>query len=413
MKRTLRITTLGAQGDGIAETADGVDYIPFTLPGELVEATGNGRHLVLERIVEPSQDRIDPVCPHFAACGGCALQHMSGDAYRRWKRNKVVDALQKAGIDADVDALLECKPQTRRRAVFSGRNTAEGPVLGFNAAAAHEIISIDACPVVDPAIPAAFDPLRDLLALFGKTDNALRLAVLTTETGLDIEIGGTGPPTNVLRQSLTQLAIDRHFARISIDGEVIVEPVKPAIRFGDVALTPPPGGFLQATVAAENEMADLVCRHLVKAKRAADLFAGSGTFALRLARSSMVHAVEADKAALQALDRSFRYAGGLKTITQERRDLYRRPLTRQELKAYDGLVFDPPRAGAKDQVQAIAKSAIRWVAAVSCNPATLARDLAVLVDGGYRLIKVTPIDQFLWSPHVEAVALIEKPKRRR
>ncbi len=159
-------------------------------------------------------------------------------------------------------------------------------------------------------------------------------------------------------------------------------------------------------------MARLVCEHLGKARRVIDLFAGSGTFALRLAKSAVVHAVEQDANALAALDIGFRFANGLKTVTHERRDLFRRPVTPMELKRFDGLVFDPPRSGAEDQARAIAKSDIRQVAAVSCNPTTLARDLSILVSGGYRLKSVTPIDQFLWSPHVEAVALLEKPRRR-
>ena len=193
----------------------------------------------------------------------------------------------------------------------------------------------------------------------------------------------------------------------------MVEPIKPRVMVGDVPVNPPSGAFLQAVAEAEDTMAGLVTAHLAKAKRVADLFAGIGTFALRLAKNSMVHAVEGEASALVALDRAFRHGQGLKTVTHERRDLFRRPLTWKELAAYDGLVFDPPRVGAEDQARQIARSDVRYVAAVSCNPATLARDLAILVEGGYRLLSVTPIDQFLWSHHVEAVALLEKPKKRR
>jgi 23S rRNA (uracil1939-C5)-methyltransferase len=202
-------------------------------------------------------------------------------------------------------------------------------------------------------------------------------------------------------------------ARLSVDGEIIVEPRKPVVQFGSVAVAVPPGAFLQATEAAEQTMAGLVGQHLSRARRVADLFAGCGSFALRLAATSEVHAVEADAPALAALDRGFRFAGGLKRVTVERRDLFRRPLTFKELNGFDGLVFDPPRAGAEDQSKQIARSEVPLVAAVSCNPVTLARDLRILLDGGYALKSVTPIDQFLWSPHVEAVALLEKPRRRR
>jgi 23S rRNA (uracil1939-C5)-methyltransferase len=198
-----------------------------------------------------------------------------------------------------------------------------------------------------------------------------------------------------------------------VDGEIIVEPKKPLVVFGDAAVPIPPGSFLQATAPAEQAMADLVLPHLSRAKKVADLFAGAGSFALRLAKRSEVHAVEGDAAALAALDRGFRQSSGLKRVTTERRDLFRRPLTFKEFDAFDGLVFDPPRAGAEDQSKQLARSDVPYVAAVSCNPGTLARDLSILVTGGYRVRSVTPIDQFLWSPHVEAVALLEKPRRRR
>jgi 23S rRNA (uracil1939-C5)-methyltransferase len=182
----------------------------------------------------------------------------------------------------------------------------------------------------------------------------------------------------------------------------------------DISVPTPPGAFLQAVESAEQVMAGLVTDHLKKAKRVADLFSGIGTFALRLARNSEVHAVEGDGPALAALDRGFRFGKGLKKVTVEKRDLFRRPLTYKEMDlTFDGIVFDPPRAGAEDQAKQIARSTVQRVAAVSCNPVTLARDLRTLMDGGYQLKRVVPVDQFLWSPHIEAVALLEKPKKRR
>ncbi len=198
-----------------------------------------------------------------------------------------------------------------------------------------------------------------------------------------------------------------------MDGEIIIEPRKPVVSFGAISVVPPPGGFLQAVAAAEAAMAELALAHLKGAKKIADLFAGAGAFALRLAKGAEVHAVEGDQAALAALDRGFRMGFGLKRVTSEKRDLFRRPLTFKELNAFDGVIFDPPRAGAEDQAKQLARSDVPYVVAVSCNPTTLARDLRILIDGGYTLKSVTPVDQFLWSPHVEAVALLEKPKRRK
>lgn len=239
------------------------------------------------------------------------------------------------------------------------------------------------------------------------------MTVTTTASGLDVAVDDAGRLSDAARLKVSDFAGRAGFARLSVGGEVIVEPRRPVVMFGEIAVAPPPGAFLQATAEAETAMAALVMQHLSGSKRIADLFAGSGTFALRLAADAEVHAVESDAAALAALDRAFRFTTGLRKVTTEKRDLFRRPLVVKELDRFDGLVFDPPRAGAEDQVKQIARSAIPKVAAVSCNPVTLARDLAILVAGGYRVTGVTPIDQFLWSPHVEAVALLEKPKRRR
>ncbi len=413
MSSKLEITRLGAGGDGIADTPDGPVFVPCTLPGERVTASISGKRAKLQSIEAKSPDRIPPRCRHFGVCGGCSLQHAAKEVYNKFKYQRVAAALGKAGVAAMLNPMILCDPQTRRRAVFSARNTSSGTVLGFSEAASHAIVDIEECPVLVPAITDALPKLRELVALIGKTSEPVRIAAVLTESGLDVELLAAGAVTDACRRELAAKAIEQGLARISIDGEIIIERKKPAIFFGEAAVTPPPGGFLQATGQAEAAMAALVCGHLIKAKRVIDLFAGCGTFALRLAQSSMVHAVEQDQAALGALDRGFRFASGLKTVTHERRDLHRRPVTPLELKKYDGLVFDPPRSGADGQARAIAKSDIRYVAAVSCNPATLARDLATLIAGGYRLKNVTPIDQFLWTPHIEAVALLEKPVRRR
>jgi 23S rRNA (uracil1939-C5)-methyltransferase len=236
-----------------------------------------------------------------------------------------------------------------------------------------------------------------------------RIAVLETLSGLDLAIEGVKKLSDQQRRKAVETVLGlRGIARVSLDGEILVEPVKPSIDFGGVRVSPPAGGFAQATKPAEEAMAELVLAHVGKAKRIADLFAGAGTFSLRLARIGRVHAVEGEEKALAALDHAARNTKGLKPVTVERRDLFRRPLMTSELKAYDAVVFDPPRAGAEFQCRELARSAVKKVVAVSCNPLTLARDLAILVEGGYRITSVTPIDQFLWSAHVEAVATLEK-----
>jgi 23S rRNA (uracil1939-C5)-methyltransferase len=413
LKKTLRIARLGAQGDGVAEMPAGPVFVPFALPGEEIIAEVDRGRGALVSIEKPSPERVAPACRHFGICGGCAVQHLDGAAYRAWKRDIVVQALKSRGIESEVGDLVACSPQTRRRAVFTARRTGAGMLLGFNRALSSEIVPVEECPVSMPAIVSALERLRRLATLVAATAQPFHLAVTVTDTGLDVAVSGSGKLADDARRAAVAFVIEHGFARLSVDGEIVVEPRKPVVSFDGVAVVPPPGAFLQATTAAEQAMAGLVGTHLARARQVADLFAGCGTFALRLARHSGVYAVEGDAPSLTALDRAARMATGLKPVGVERRDLFRRPLTQRELARFDGLVFDPPRAGAEGQAREIARSEVPLVAAVSCNPATLARDLRILLDRGYRLKSVTPIDQFLWSPHVEAVALLEKPKRRR
>lgn len=415
MTSRFRISRLGAQGDGVADTSTGQVFIPFALPGEEVTAARVKDRAELISVLQASPDRIAPVCRHFGECGGCAVQHLRTDLYRTWKGDKVDAALKGRGVAAgQTAALMPCEPGTRRRVTLSAKRTATGMTLGYNRALTHTIIDIAECPVALLDIVEALPLLRALAGVVCATQQAFHMSVTATGTGLDIAASGSGTLEPRRRQGATEFVIaNQQIARLTIDGEIIVEPRKPTVFFGKAAVVPPPGGFLQAVAGAEQAMADLVLEHLRKAKKVADLFAGSGAFALRLAAQSAVHAVENEAAALAALDRAARATPGQKTVTVEKRDLFNRPLTFKELNAFDGVVFDPPRAGAEDQSRQIARSQVPLVAAVSCNPVTLARDLAILVDGGYRVTSVTPIDQFLWSPHVEAVALLEKPKVRR
>ena len=416
--RKLTITRLGGQGDGIAETPDGQIFVPFTLPGDVVTAAVEKGRGTLMALLEPSPDRMTPPCPHFgpdseaAGCGGCALQHVADGAYRDWKRGLVVAALESRGIAANVAPLVACEPGTRRRVVFAARRTEKGAVLGFNRASSHQIVAVDACLVATARINQALPTLRRLATAVAVGKEAFRFSVLDALPGLDIAVDAPFKLTESDRlRIISAVRAEQPVARLSFNGEILIEKQPPQLDFGRVTVSPPPGGFVQASQAAETVMADLVAGHLKKSKRVADLFAGSGTFALRLAEASHVHAVEGDGAALSALDRAARHAQGIKPVSVEKRDLFRRPLMTSELKPYQGLAFDPPRAGAETQAREIARSTIPRVAAVSCNPVTLARDLEILIAGGYKLLSVTPIDQFLWSSHVEVVALLERPKR--
>jgi 23S rRNA (uracil1939-C5)-methyltransferase len=408
MTTQVTIRSMGAGGDGVANLPDGQLFVPFTLPGEVANVARDKNRATVMALLETSAERQDPACQHFEDCGGCALQHWQDEPYRAWKRELVVSALKGRGLEVEVDELVACQPQSRRRATFAARKTEKGVLLGFNRHQSHEIIDIVECAVTVPEIISRLDDLREVGALIAPGSKPFKLAATVTASGLDLAASGCGTLSDEQRRALTALMMKKDFARLSHDGEIIVEPKKPVIHFGNVPVPVPPGCFLQATVDAEEAMVSLVQAHLGKAKRVADLFCGVGTFALRIAEKSAVHAIENDAPALAALDRGIRHVQGLKPISVERRDLFRRPLMPKDLLPYNAVVFDPPRAGAEEQALELAKSKVEKVVAISCNPVTLARDLAILVKGGYRITRVTPIDQFLWSPHVEAVATLVK-----
>jgi len=412
---TVTIQKLGAQGDGIAQGVDGPIYVPFTLPGETVAIARVKSQGTLMSITSASSDRQEPHCRHFGpdgvngACGGCTLQHYADGPYRSFKRQLVVDALRSKGLKPDVDDIIAAHPGERRRVVFAARKTEKDMLIGFNQAESHHIVAIEECPIASAGIMSRLPAIRAVGAALAVSAEAFRISVLETLSGLDIAVDDVKKLSDKQRRGAieTILAL-RGVARVSLNGEILVEPMKPIIDFGGIQVSPPSGAFTQATKPAEEAMAELVAAHVGKAKRIADLFAGSGTFSLRLARIGRVHAVESEEKALAALDHAARNTQGLKPVTIERRDLFRRPLMAQELKAYDAVVFDPPRAGAEFQSKELARSAVKKIVAVSCNPLTLARDLALLVESGFRITRVTPIDQFLWTSHVEVVAALEK-----
>lgn len=412
---TLTITRLGSGGDGIAEAPGGPVYVPFTLPGETVAVARVKNHGTIMSMSVASPERVEPPCVHFGpdgrngTCGGCTLQHASDALYHDFKRGLVVNALKSKGLTPDVAPLVIARPGERRRVAFTARKTEKGMLLGFNQTGSHHIVSIEHCPIASDGIVSRLEDIRRVAAAIATSSEPFRLTVLETTTGLDLAFEGVKKVGDRERQAVTACILAlRGIARVSNDGEILIEPVKPEIDFAGVRVFPPAGSFTQATKPAEEAMAELVLDALGKAKRVADLFAGSGTFALHIARKAKVHAVEGDEKAIKALDHAARNTQGLKPVTVERRDLFRRPLMTSELKVYDAVVFDPPRAGAEDQCKELARSGVKTIVAVSCNPVSLARDLSILTAAGYRIRLVTPIDQFLWSAHVEAVAVLEK-----
>jgi 23S rRNA (uracil1939-C5)-methyltransferase len=404
----LAIDRLGARGDGVATSDAGAIYVPYTLPGEIVEVDpwpGHPDRRNLLRVETASPARIAPICPHFGVCGGCALQHWDAASYRAWKREAVVAQLRHAGIAASVADLIDAHGEGRRRAVLHARRATHDILqVGFAALHAHRIIPIDRCPILAPGLAGAIDAAWAIAEALEPAAKPLDIQATATETGIDVDVRGSGPLTPQLALALARVAETHRLARITRHGELVAQRAVPTVRMGRATVALPPGAFLQATALGEETLARLVLEHVGNAKAVADLFAGVGPFALRLAERARVLAADSDAGAIEALRRAGAATSGLKPITAERRDLFRRPFVAQELAGFDAVVFDPPRQGAEAQARELAKSRVPVIVAVSCNPATFARDAKVLIDGGYRLGEVTPVDQFRYSAHVEIVA---------
>lgn len=404
----VEIKRVGAQGDGIAESAAGTIYVPFTLPQERVRVTRAGENVRIESILRANPERVAPVCQHFTVCGGCAAQHMSAEFYGGWKRELVVAAFKARAIDADV-APLFVPPGLRRRAVLTAARTDADVVLGFHQAQSHDLVDLAECPVLETRIVGALPGLRALLRPLIAKRSEVRVTVTMTGAGLDIAIGQLEKPLSLqLRSELSKNAAELNIARVSINGDPIYAALSPFLTFGTIDVPLPPGVFIQAVAAAESEMARIVVDGIGKAKKVADLFAGVGSLTLPIAAHAKVLAVDSDKSAIAALVDGVRKGSGIKPVYTVVRDLFREPLSAIELNEHDAVVFDPPRAGAEAQSRMLAKSKVKTVVAVSCNPATLARDARILVDGGYTMGRVTPIDQFQYTPHIECVTVFKR-----
>ena len=396
-----RITRLGHHGDGIA---DGPVFAPRTLPGEMASGTLDGQILRDIRIMDPSPDRVTPPCRHFKSCGGCQLQHASDDFVAQWKAGVVRTALAAHDITAEIGAVHTSPPRSRRRATLAARRTRAGAMAGFHARGSDTIIEIPDCNLLHPDLMAGL-PLAEGLARVGTSRKApLAVTLTASRGGLDVAVTGGKRADGPLRATLAELARTHDIARLAWGDEVIVTRHAPEQVFGPARVVPPPGAFLQATEHGEAALLDAVEARLAGARRIVDLFAGCGTFTLPLARDAHLHAVEGDAAMLAALDQGRRHAEGLKSVTTEVRDLYRRPLLAEELARYDSALLDPPRAGAEAQIAEIAIARLPRIAYISCNPVSFARDAAHLLSQGYEMGTVQVVDQFRWSAHVELIA---------
>jgi 23S rRNA (uracil1939-C5)-methyltransferase len=398
------VARLGHLGDGIIQGPDGAIYAPQTLPGEEVEGTVKADQLTDLRIVTPSAFRVKPPCVHARTCGGCLMQHASNAFVADWKTAIVRGALAGQGLEADLRPILTSPPRSRRRATLAARRTKGGVLMGFHARASDVMVAVPNCILLHPDLMAAFPALEAIARLGGSRTSEIDLAITRTTSGPDVAVTGGKDADSTLRMELARLTEAHGLSRLTWNGEVVALRAQPMLRLGRATVPLPVGAFLQATSQGEAALLASVTEAVGTARRITDLFAGLGTFALPLAEKAEVHAVEGDAAMIAALDKGFRMAEGLKRVTHEVRDLYRRPLEPDEFKGVEAVVIDPPRAGAEAQSHTLAKSKVPVIAAVSCNPATFARDAKILIAGGYKLNWVQVIDQFRWSPHVELAA---------
>lgn len=412
MTEQLTIHRLGHRGDGIADTNVGPVFVPYALPGETVTVEpvpGHPDRRHLDHVDKPSHERAAPICKHFTHCGGCAMQHWSLAEYHLWKRGLVADALEQVGLIAPLEPLIDAHGQGRRRAVLHARRGARDVLeVGFTAPRAHHIVAIDRCPILAPGLEGAISAAWAIAEILKPTDKPLDIQVTATDSGMDVDVRGSGPLNSGRTTALAGVAEKFGLARITRHGELVAQGAQPLMRIGRAQVPLPQAAFLQATAAGEATLARLVLDHVGDAKRVADLFCGIGTFALRMAERARVSAADSEASAIKALERAAANTSGLKPVACQVRDLFRRPFMAADLKGIDAVVFDPPRQGAETQARELAKSGVPVVVAVSCDAATFARDARILVDGGYKLVSVTPVDQFRYSFHVEMVGKFEK-----
>jgi 23S rRNA (uracil1939-C5)-methyltransferase len=384
------IVRIAARGDGVTPSGR---HVLFGVPGDAVlddGALAYGAH------------HQEPPCPHFPECGGCQLQHADDEAYRGYLVSRVETALAQHGLETEIREPHLSPPKSRRRATLRALKVGKGAVVGFNAEKSHRIVDMRECHILRPELFALVDPLRKLLGGLLEPKRMAEVQLTLVDHGADVLLKGVRAEGLQAIEALTSFAAEHRLARLSIHqglgAEAMVEPQPATITLGGIPVAFPVGGFLQATEDGEAALVGSV-REAAGGGQTADLFAGLGTFALSVGAG---YAAEASRDAAAALKRA------APQMTVEHRDLYRRPLDAKELAPFDAVILDPPRAGAAEQVTALAVSTVRRIAYVSCNPATFARDARMLVDGGYALEWVKPVGQFRWSTHVELAAAFSR-----
>jgi 23S rRNA (uracil1939-C5)-methyltransferase len=410
----LNVERIGARGDGIARHEGRAVYLPLTAPGDVVRASfGRDGHATKIEMLTPGRRQAAP-CPHFGICGGCALQHLAEEAYRQEKAALVSEALARQGLmEVEIAPMRFLAPATRRRAQLAIARRGGRVEVGFRERGSHRVADLQTCLVLHPALVALIEPLRALGDVLCTPRDTATAAMNLAERGIDLLLDLPRAPDRAALEAMARFAAANDLARLSWrvgrDAPTpVVQRHQVELTFGEVAVALPPDCFLQASAESEAVLRELVLGGIGDGKTIADLYAGIGTFSFPLARQAKVHAVDGDGTAIAALQAAARRAGLETRITAEIRDLASVPLRADELARFDAVLFDPPYAGANEQARELARSTVPRVVAVSCHPASFARDARILVDGGYRLARVMPVDQFVWSAEIELVAWFER-----
>ena len=418
MNPKVTIGELGGLGDGIVQVSGKTIYVPFTVSGDVVDIKCEGSKGRVRHIHQASTHRIDPICQHYTKCGGCQLQHVEDNYYRNWKTGLIETALINQGIDdADILPLHISPVGSRRRASFHAIGRGGGEiVLGYAQKSSHNLIDLEMCPILVPEIVKFIIPLKSFLKKLLKKKQKMTIQVTRGDNGLDVIFKGKGEITLDLRMDLATLAEENNLSRISwFDTslkktyyETLAERRKPYVKFGGHKVFFPEGSFLQATSQGQETLISTMLQGIVGCNRVVDLFSGCGTFSIAAANYANVHAVENNEDMLTALKNSSNLIRGIKQVTTELRDLFLRPLLPHELNKYDVAIIDPPRAGARHQMVEIINSDIKKLIMVSCNPVSFARDVQGLIEAGFKMGAILPIDHFLFSPHLEIITVFDR-----
>ncbi|MBY0280604.1 MAG: hypothetical protein K2W94_00390 [Alphaproteobacteria bacterium] len=415
---TSTIYSLSHEAEGIGEFEGHTIRIPFSLPGEQIAFKQIGskkrRKFVFQAVESASDARVTPVCRHFTQCGGCTLQHMSADLYKEFKKSLITIPLQEHGLDPFlVDDIIILPFGKRRRANLDIIKKNDVVYLGFHRWKSHQIIDLKECHTLSPALKSLLDPFK--IALNIVLDNFQKAKIFLTETksGVDFsfEVQGVLELTESQREILKSFALENKLARFVFKHgkkiDCIYKITDPVVTFDGADVAVDAYSFLQATEEADEILTSLVMKHVPSTlRKAADLFCGRGTFSFPISRFAPVDSFELDKSALNALEDAV--LKSQRNITSYQRNLFDEPLSISELKGYEMVVIDPPRAGALEQVKTLKDSKVQTIVYVSCNPQTFARDAKELVDGGYILKEITAVDQFAWSAHLEVVGVFAK-----